>query len=107
MPSDDSPMKAAEVVPEVMPSNGMITEDPSCEDIASKDDLEDGELEEGEIDDDEENAESNEVTEDVADTEQEQPPQQLEKIPPLLLNLKNIARQATEGELICFSWGRF
>ena len=107
MPSDDSPMKAAEVVPEVMPSNGMITEDPSCEDIASKEDLEDGELEEGEIDDDEENAESKEVTEDVAETEQEQPPQQLEKIPPLLLNLKNIARQATEGELICFSWGGF
>lgn len=94
-------MKGTEEEPEVLPlpSNGMITETPSWEDVVSKEDLEDGELEEGEIDDDDEIADNDEVTEDVADSEQQQLPEQLEKIPPLLLNLKNIARHAPDGKL--------
>ena len=77
----------------------MITETPSNEDVASKEDLEDGELEEGEIDSDEDTVENADVTEDIADPEPpKRSPEQLEKIPPLLLNLKNIARHEPQGE---------
>ena len=77
----------------------MITKTPSNEDVASKEDLEDGELEEGEIDDDDEEVVENEVkTEDIADPEPKRSPEQLEKIPPLLLNLKNIVKHEPKGE---------
>ena len=105
--SDNSPPKL-ESQASTLSLNGMIAETPSNEDVASKEDLEDGELEEGEIDDDDEEVVENEVkTEDIADPEPKRSPEQLEKIPPLLLNLKNIVKHEPKGEeqssVIC-SW---